>query len=136
MATQRKTILVIHSSDHTPADIRSLLGSMGHIAVTVTRQAALKLLGTVRFDVIFTAMSGSAEGEASGYVQKLRALAPGAAIVGIEPPALRPPTKRGRRNATRRWPSRCPRPRSSGYSTSTCATSEADEWGHAYGIMC
>ncbi|QNB00809.1 hypothetical protein [Massilia sp. Se16.2.3] len=86
MATQRKTILVIHSSDHTPADIRSLLGSMGHIAVTVTRQAALKLLGTVRFDVIFTAMSGSAEGEASGYVQKLRALAPGAAIVGIEPP--------------------------------------------------
>ena len=60
MSTQRKSILVIHPSAHDPAGIRRLLAGLGHTAVTVAQQAAaLNLLGTVRFDVIFTGLPGS-----------------------------------------------------------------------------
>jgi len=85
MTTQRKSILVIHPSAQAPADMRRLLGEMGHVAVTVTQRcAALKVLGAVRFDIIFTGLSGSMEGEACSFIEQVRTLAPGAAVVGIE----------------------------------------------------
>ena len=84
MATQRKTILVIHPSAHDPADIRRLLGAMGHIAVTAAgRRAALKALGTVRFDVILTSIGAIQPGGERSFVQELRAVAPGSAVVGF-----------------------------------------------------
>jgi hypothetical protein len=103
MSRQRKTILVIHppgrNAHHAtvhdpahepahepacdPAAIRSMLGALGHIAVSAEGpRAALRALGTVRFDVIFTSI-GRAEGNGS-FVQDLRALAPGSAVIGIE----------------------------------------------------
>ncbi|MFC4929824.1 ANTAR domain-containing protein [Massilia sp. GCM10023247] len=86
MATQRKSILVIHPSAKDPAGIRRLLADMGHTAVTVSQEkAALKLLGTVRFDVIFTGLSGSEEGAARRFIGALRSVAPGSAVVGINP---------------------------------------------------
>jgi hypothetical protein len=89
MSSPRKTILVIHppgrAPGQNPASIRRLLGDLGHIAVSADGpRAALKALGTVRFDVIFTSI-GRAEGCSSGsFVQDLRALAPGSAVVGID----------------------------------------------------
>lgn len=84
MPIQRKTILVLHPSAKDPAGIRRLLADMGHTAVTVTQEkAALNLLGTVRFDVIFTGMCGCGEGEARQLIQRLRSAAPGSALVGI-----------------------------------------------------
>ena len=57
---------------------------MGHTAVTVSQQrAALSLLGTVRFDVIFTGLSGSEDGAARHFIGQLRTAAPGSAVVGI-----------------------------------------------------
>lgn len=84
MASPRKTILVIHPSAADPADIRRLLGSMGHIAVTAGGQrAALKALGTVRFDVILTSVGGMRQGSDRSFVQELRSIAPGSAVVGF-----------------------------------------------------
>lgn len=57
---------------------------MGHTAVTVSQErAALNLLGTVRFDVIFTALSGGEEDAARQFIGRLRTVAPGSAVVGI-----------------------------------------------------
>jgi len=90
MSSHRKTILVIHpanytadqASAHDAAAIRRLLGDLGYIAVSADGpRAARKALGTVRFDLIFTSI-GHAEGGGS-FVQDLRALAPGSAVVGI-----------------------------------------------------
>jgi DNA-binding NtrC family response regulator len=84
MPSTRKTILVIHPSAADPAAIRHLLSSMGHIAVTAQGpRAALKALGTMRFDVIFTSIGGVQTGSAQSFVQDLRAVAPGSAVVGI-----------------------------------------------------
>jgi len=84
MPTQRKSILVIHPSAQDPAGIRRLLADMGHTAVTVSQErAALNLLGTVRFDVIFTGLSGSGADAARRFIGKLRSVAPGSALVGI-----------------------------------------------------
>jgi AmiR/NasT family two-component response regulator len=84
MATQRKSILVIHPSAKDPAGLRRLLADMGHTAVTVSQEkAALRLLGTVRFDVIFTGLSGREEGAARQFIGALRSAAPGSALVGI-----------------------------------------------------
>lgn len=109
MSSRRKTILVIHpthhDSHHAPAHaaghasahdvahdvahdaagIRRLLGNLGYIAVSADgARAALKALGTVRFDVILTSI-GRAEDSGSGsFVQDLRALAPGSAVIGID----------------------------------------------------
>jgi DNA-binding NtrC family response regulator len=84
MPGTRKTILVIHPSAPDPAAIRHLLGSMGHIAVTADGpRAALKVLGTVRFDVILTSVGGPQAGSAKSFLQELRAVAPGSAVVGI-----------------------------------------------------
>jgi DNA-binding NtrC family response regulator len=84
MPRVRKTILVIHPSAADPAAIRHLLASMGHIAVTAQGpRAALKALGTMRFDVIFTSIGGAQSGSAQSFVQDLRAVAPGSAVVGI-----------------------------------------------------
>ena len=59
---------------------------MGHTAVTVAQEkAALNLLGTVRFDVIFTDSSWSGEGAARQFIRQLRSAAPGSAVVGINP---------------------------------------------------
>lgn len=85
MPTQRKSILVIHPSAKDPASIRRLLADMGHTAVTVSQErAALNLLGTVRFDVIFTGLSGAEEGAARRFIGALRSAAPGSAVVGIK----------------------------------------------------
>lgn len=87
MAIQRKTILVIHPAARDPAEVRRLLGSMGHIAVTVAGQrAALQALGAVRFDVIFTSVGAARPGNTRSFVQELRAVAPGSAVVGIREP--------------------------------------------------
>lgn len=84
MRTQRKTILVIHPSAKDPAAIRRLLANLGHTAVTVAQEkAALSLLGSVRFDVIFTGLSGSEDAAARHFIRQLRAVAPGSALVGI-----------------------------------------------------
>lgn len=84
MPTQRKSILVIHPSAQDPAAIRRLLADMGHTAVTVSQErAALNVLGTVRFDVIFTGLSGSGADAARRFIGKLRSAAPGSAVVGI-----------------------------------------------------
>lgn len=84
MSSPRKTILVIHPSASDPAAIRRLLGSMGHIAVTAEGpRAALKALGTMRFDVIFTSIGGAQSGSGQSFVQDLRLVAPGSAVVGI-----------------------------------------------------
>jgi CheY-like chemotaxis protein len=84
MPSPRKTILVIHPSAPDPAAIRHLLGSLGHIAVTVERpRAALKVLTTMRFDVILTSIGGAQVGSERSFVQDLRAVAPGSAVVGI-----------------------------------------------------
>ena len=57
---------------------------MGHTAVTVAQEkAALKLLGAVRFDVIFTGLSGCGDSAARQFIDRLRQLAPGSAVVGI-----------------------------------------------------
>ena len=57
---------------------------MGHTAVTVSQQrAALSLLGSVRFDVIFAGLSGSGEDAARRFIGELRTVAPGSAVVGI-----------------------------------------------------
>ena len=85
MASQRKTILVIHPSTRDPADIRLLLANTGHTAVTVAgRRAAIKALGTVRFDVILTSVGGAQPGSDRSFVQELRSVAPGSAVVGFE----------------------------------------------------
>ncbi|MFC5513823.1 hypothetical protein ACFPOU_22225 [Massilia jejuensis] len=87
MAIQRKTILVIHPAPRDQADIRRLLATMGHIAVTAAgRRAALKALGTVRFDVILTSVGAAPPGSERSFVQELRAVAPGSAVVGIRTP--------------------------------------------------
>ena len=84
MRTQRKTILVIDPSAKDPAGIRRLLADMGHTAVTVAQErAALNLLGSVRFDVIFTGLPGSEDGAARHFIRQLRTVAPGSALVGI-----------------------------------------------------
>ena len=88
MSSLRKTILVIHPPGRAPqqdsASIRRLLGNLGHIAVSADGpRAALKALGTVRFDVIFTSI-GRADDSSVSFVQDLRALAPGSAVVGID----------------------------------------------------
>lgn len=84
MGTQRKTILVIHPSARDPAEVRRLLGNLGHVAVTAGgRRAALKALGTVRFDVILTSLGGVQPGSGHSFVQELRSAAPGSAVVGI-----------------------------------------------------
>lgn len=84
MQTQRKTILVIHPSAEDPAAIRRLLANMGHTAVTVGQEkAALNLLGTVRFDVIFTGLSRCGDSAARQFIHQLRVVAPGSALVGI-----------------------------------------------------
>ena len=57
---------------------------MGHTAVTVSQQrAALSLLGSVRFDIIFTGLSGSEDDAARRFIGQLRSVAPGSAVVGI-----------------------------------------------------
>ena len=82
MATQRKTILVVHPDD--PAGVRRLLGTMGHVAVSAGgRKAALKALGTVRFDVVLTSVGGAQPGSLLSFVQELRLVAPGTAVVGF-----------------------------------------------------
>jgi AmiR/NasT family two-component response regulator len=92
MSSHRKTILVIHppgrdskrASAEDPAAIRRLLGKLGHIAVSADGpRAALKALGTVRFDVIFTSIGRAEDSGSRSFVQDLRALAPGSAVVGI-----------------------------------------------------
>jgi DNA-binding NtrC family response regulator len=84
MPIQRKSILIIHPSATDPGAIRRLLAEMGHTAITVGQaRTALNLLGTVRFDVIFTGWSGSEDGGARHFIQQLRAAAPGSAVVGI-----------------------------------------------------
>ena len=84
MPTQRKSILVIHPSAQDPVGIRRLLAQMGHVAITVPQaQAALKVLGTMRFDVIMTNLSGCEAGAARDFIGQLRTLAPGSAVVGI-----------------------------------------------------
>jgi CheY-like chemotaxis protein len=84
MHPHRKTILVIHPCTKDPAEIRRLLAGMGHTAVTVSQQrAALSLLRTVRFDVIFTGLPGSEEGAARQFIGQLRTAAPGSAVVGM-----------------------------------------------------
>jgi CheY-like chemotaxis protein len=84
MATQRKSILVIHPSATDPTGIRRLLAEMGHTAVTVVQErAALSLLRSVRFDVIFTGLSGRGDSAARQFIGQLRQLAPGSAVVGI-----------------------------------------------------
>jgi hypothetical protein len=89
MPAQRKTILVIHPPASDPAETRRLLGSMGHIAVTAAGQrAALKALRTVRFDIIFTSFGAMLPGSASSFVQELRLVAPGSALVGIGEPGV------------------------------------------------
>ena len=88
MASPRKTILVIHPAAD-PVAIRRLLGSMGHIAVTAAGQrAALKALGTVRFDVILTSVGGVQPGSDRSFVQELRSVAPGSAVVGLNERSL------------------------------------------------
>ncbi len=100
MAIQRKTILVIHSAARDPAELRRLLGTMGHIAVTAAGQrAALKALGTVRFDIIFTSVGGAEPGSERSFVQELRAIAPGSAVVGIKEP--------GQEAANEAWMGEC-----------------------------
>ena len=103
MSSPRKTILVIHppgrDPQQDPASIRRLLGNLGHIAVSADGpRAALKALGTVRFDVIFTSI-GRAEGGSGSFVQDLRALAPGSAVIGIDEP--------GRTAANEAWLGEC-----------------------------
>jgi DNA-binding NtrC family response regulator len=89
MQAQRKTILVIHSPASDPAETRRLLGSMGYIAVTAAGQrAALKALGAVRFDIIFTSFGATPPGSARSFVQELRLVAPGSAVVGIREPGV------------------------------------------------
>jgi DNA-binding NtrC family response regulator len=84
MPSPRKTILVIHPSAPDPAAIRRLLGTMGHIAITAEGpRAALKALGTMRFDVIFTSIGGVQSDSGQSFLQDLRAVAPGSAVVGI-----------------------------------------------------
>lgn len=84
MERSRKTILVIHPSARDPAEIRRLLGNLGHVAVTADGQrAALKVLGTVRFDIIFTSVGAARPGSERSFVQELRSAAPGSAVVGI-----------------------------------------------------
>jgi AmiR/NasT family two-component response regulator len=84
MTSHRKTILVIHPAAGDPAGIRRLLGTLGHIAVTAGgARAALKALGTVRFDVIFTSIGSVQRGSDRSFVQELRSVAPGSAVVGI-----------------------------------------------------
>ena len=84
MPSPRKTILVIHPSAPDPAAVRHLLGSMGHIAVAAAGpRAALKALGSMRFDVIFTSIGRAQAGSGQSFVQDLRAVAPGSAVVGI-----------------------------------------------------
>ena len=87
MPSSRKTILVIHPSAPDPGAIRRLLATMGHIAVTAEGpRAALKALGTMRFDVIFTSIGDAQSGSAQSFVQDLRSVAPGSAVVGIHGP--------------------------------------------------
>jgi len=84
MTSHRKTILVIHPAAGDPAGIRRLLGTLGHIAVTAEgARAALKALGAVRFDVIFTSIGRAGCGGERNFVQELRSVAPGSAVVGI-----------------------------------------------------
>lgn len=84
MATSRKTILVIDPSARDPAEVRRLIGNLGHVAVTAAGQrAALKALGTVRFDVILTSVGAAQSGSERSFVQELRSAAPGSAVVGI-----------------------------------------------------
>lgn len=85
MPKHRKTILVIHPACPDPAAIRRLLAGMGHIAVSADGpRAALKALGTVRFDVIFTSIGQAQAAGGQSFVQDLRALAPGSAVVGMD----------------------------------------------------
>jgi DNA-binding NtrC family response regulator len=89
MPSFRKTILVIHPAAPDPGAIRRLLATMGHIAVTAEGpRAALKALGTMRFDVIFTSIGDAQSGSKQSFVQDLRSVAPGSAVVGIHGPGL------------------------------------------------
>ncbi|MFC5479587.1 hypothetical protein [Massilia suwonensis] len=84
MTSPRKTILVLYPAAPDAAGLRRLLGELGHIAVTADAPlAALKALGTVRFDIILTSMGAARAGKPSSFVQELRSAAPGSAVVGI-----------------------------------------------------
>jgi CheY-like chemotaxis protein len=84
METQRKTILVIDPSEKDPAAVRRLLGETGHIGVTVAQESiALRILRTVRFDVIFARLSGIGGAAAAAFIEQLRRAAPGSALVAI-----------------------------------------------------
>jgi PleD family two-component response regulator len=100
MTTGRKTILLIHPASRDQAEVRRMLGTMGHIAVSAAGQrAALKALGTVRFDVIFTSIGAMPPGSEHSFVQELRLLAPGSAVVGIR--------EAGRDAANEAWMGEC-----------------------------
>ena len=82
-------MLVIHPTARDPAEMRRLLGSMGHIAVSAAGQrAVLKALGAVRFDLIFTSVGAMQVGSERSFVHELRLVAPGSAVVAIREPGL------------------------------------------------
>lgn len=80
--------------------MRRLLGGLGYIAVSVGgARAALKALAAVRFDVIFTGIGQPQADGCQSFVQDLRALAPGSAVVGI--------ARRDREAANEAWLGEC-----------------------------
>lgn len=84
MSSHRKTILVLYPAAPDAASVRRLLGELGHIAVTADAPpAALKALGTVRFDIILTSIGAARSGKQFSFVHELRAAAPGSAVIGI-----------------------------------------------------
>ena len=84
MSSHRKTILVLYPGAPDAADVRRLLGQLGHIAVTADGpHAALRALGNVHFDVILTSIGAARPGSKPSFVQEVRAAAPGSAVVGI-----------------------------------------------------
>jgi CheY-like chemotaxis protein len=84
MTSHRKTILVLYPGAPDAAGVRRLLGELGHVAVTAgATLAALKALGTVRFDIILTSIGAARCGNSLSFVQELRAAAPGSAVIGI-----------------------------------------------------
>lgn len=84
MSSHRKTILVLYPAAPDAAGLRRLLGKLGHIAVTADGpRAALKALGTVRFDAILTSIGAARACKQCSFVQELRAAAPGSAVIGI-----------------------------------------------------
>lgn len=84
MSRQRKTILVVDPSSPDPAAVRRLLAGLGYIAINADGpHAALRALGTMRFDIVVTS-TGQAQAEGGqSFVQDVRALAPGTAVVGL-----------------------------------------------------